>query len=651
MAEQKVRIKYVSIYDDKGSKKAEKGLKTVNKEAKITTQTMEKIGGAITAAFGAQLITKTVRGLVNVNLQLLEVGARAQGVQKAFNLIAGADLSQLRDSVKGTVSDLTLMESAVKADKFGIPIQKMGSLLQFAAQSAKDTGENVDMLASKISTAIGRKSLLILDDFGITASQIKKELGGMSAEAASVEQLTDAVLRISEATMKNADTAFDSADAYNKLLATVENVKLQGGGLLVNSKELKETIEDLTSTIVTNAPGILNFVTDWGKGAIKLANTFTKIAVALGETYGLIDENAGKSQVQLQTELVSGLRDEVNERKAALKELNTGYNWQMKNRTAESAKIQEQIDLLEGKIRFEQMLLNDAINLSKAEDKLAKAKNDNLQKEADKKKALAIAEEKALKRQIELEKEKSKAKGYTGDVSTNPLFKQGNLGFGGGLFNAESQRIGDFGNALYGSMYGIDTTQGSMTDEQKQQVEQDRKDAEDKQRQLQLEQQQAYYSASIDIVNSSQYAMLDTITFFADQSIATFTNMSQSVINSIITIMQNMQTMQAGSGGFSGIGALGLIGAGIGLIGGIASALTQENEPAQLPAYTGVSSDGITASAGGTNTSTQKAIKPQQTINNYFTTTLSAGNVVGEGGMRELATTITDHQKEMARFA
>ena len=370
MAEKKATVKINA--DTKGFKKGlqetQKGLKGVQKETKLSSEAFSKLGATFTGIFGAQLITKTVSGLASINKELFDIGVKAQGVSKAFNNIAGSSIEELREATKGTVSDLQLMQSAVKGSKFGIDAQKMPELLKFAGQAAKDMGEDVGVLSEKISTAIGRKSLLILDDFGITATQVKAALGGMSAEAATVDQLTDAVLKIAEGQMQNYTNTLDAADAYNVLLSTIENVKLEGGEMLTNNQELKETIESLTNTIISNAPAILSFITDWGKGAIKIADYMAEIAGFWADVFG----GDNRSDIETQIDVVSDLNEKLKMQKKFLEDLkgNEIYN----ATKAEINNAKKAVEETNKEYTRQQMILNNLVNLKKAESKLEEAK-------------------------------------------------------------------------------------------------------------------------------------------------------------------------------------------------------------------------------------------------------------------------------------
>lgn len=626
---------------DKQLDKTDKSLKETDKQTGLATQGFQKMGAAITAAVGTQMITRVVSGLTSMNMELLEVGVRAQGVQKAFGNIADADLSDLRTAVKGTVSDLTLMESAVKADKFGIPVQKMGDLLKFAAQSAKDTGENVDMLASKISVAIGRKSLMILDDFGITAAQITKELGGMSAQAASVEQLTDAVLRISQATMKNADTTFDTADAYNTLLATIENIKMEGGDMLTDSEELKDTIMQLTSTITTNAPAILKFITDWGIGAAKIATYMAEVA---GFWSDVFTNNDTQKSMQIQ-EVINATENLNKVREESAKQIAKIQRLERQGKTVVNAKtIQDQakaeIKAAEDNVRRQQMLLNGLIRTENAEAKFDKAKNERLRNEDEAKKKAAQAEEERLKR-LELLKKQAAINEKERIKALNSL-SMGDVGAGLSAMNAPS--ISQIGENLdqnsiaqiAGKEAGYDAFITDFnTKIEKMEIE--RAELIEKAQIAEMEQRQVYFDSVENIISSSQTAMVDSINFFANKSIETFTQMSTSIIASTTSILKSLGDMGAGGGlfgtGSSLLGGLGILGAGIGLVGGVASALMNDDSETIDSGYDAEEPTGLSSSTPSTTVTQQK-----QTVNNYTNITLNTGAYMGdEESLRQTA--------------
>ena len=178
------------------------------------------IGGALAGAFAVngiqQFITETSR-----------LAGQVEGVRVAFDRMAPAGMLQdLRKATRGTVSDLELMQNAVKAGNFGIPLKEMAGLLEFASRRAQETGESVDYLVQSIVTGIGRKSPMILDNLGISTSRLKAEFKGAAIEAQSIADVTAAVAKIAKEEMSKAGSAtITAADAAAQVTANMTNLQ------------------------------------------------------------------------------------------------------------------------------------------------------------------------------------------------------------------------------------------------------------------------------------------------------------------------------------------------------------------------------------------------------------------------------------------
>jgi len=196
-----------------------KGMEDAGKKTDKFGGIVNKIGPLIAGAFAVdklkQFITKAI-----------ELASKAEGIELAFNRLGDPKLLQgLRDSVKGTVSDVELMQKAVQAKNLGVPIQELGKLFEFATQRASDTGESVDYLVNSIVTGIGRKSPLILDNLGISAIALKDNLNGVGLGAASVGQVAEAVGKIIDKEMGNAESAtLTFKQSTDQLSASWDNV-------------------------------------------------------------------------------------------------------------------------------------------------------------------------------------------------------------------------------------------------------------------------------------------------------------------------------------------------------------------------------------------------------------------------------------------
>lgn len=146
-------------------------------------------GLGIGAGFGiVGLISGAVSGIKDIITDASRLAAEAEGVERAFSRLNRPDLlADLRVATKGTVSDLELMKQAVQFNNFGLPIEMLGTALEFARRRAAETGQSIDYLVQSIVTGIGRQSPLILDNLGINAKRVSDEFKrtGDFAQAAS----------------------------------------------------------------------------------------------------------------------------------------------------------------------------------------------------------------------------------------------------------------------------------------------------------------------------------------------------------------------------------------------------------------------------------------------------------------------------------
>ena len=126
-----------------------KGLQKATSQAEKSLGKFDKsitsIGKTLAGVFAA-------RELINFGKEAITLAARIEGVEKAFKGLDGVALSGLRAATKGTVTDMRLMQSAVQARNFKIPLEQLGGFFEFATQRASETGESVDHLVNSIIT-------------------------------------------------------------------------------------------------------------------------------------------------------------------------------------------------------------------------------------------------------------------------------------------------------------------------------------------------------------------------------------------------------------------------------------------------------------------------------------------------------------------
>jgi hypothetical protein len=219
-----------------------KALKDTSGNLKSFTTGIQQIAGSIGIAFGVQQIAA-------FGLEISKLAGEAKGVEAAFDRLPNSIrlMSELKDATGGTVSELELMKRAVQASNFDISLGALPKLLQFATLRAQQTGQSVDYLVDSIVTGIGRKSKLILDNLGISATQLSAEFNGASLEAQSVADVTEAVGRIAEKALVNmAEFSENASTKLQRLGASWDNLKVSIGKAANESGLLGKTVSGFT---------------------------------------------------------------------------------------------------------------------------------------------------------------------------------------------------------------------------------------------------------------------------------------------------------------------------------------------------------------------------------------------------------------------
>ena len=145
-----------------------KGIKQSEGQLSSFKGVVGKIGGAIAGAF-------TVDKIVQFTKEAYKLAGQAQGVYNAFSRLNRPGLlNDLKEATRGTIDELQLMQTAVRANNFKIPLDQLATYLRFATDRAIETGESVDYLVNSLVLGIGRKSPLILDNLSISTVRLRK---------------------------------------------------------------------------------------------------------------------------------------------------------------------------------------------------------------------------------------------------------------------------------------------------------------------------------------------------------------------------------------------------------------------------------------------------------------------------------------------
>lgn len=198
---------------------------------------------ALGASIGAAFVVDAIRDFA---MESINLASQAEGVKAAFDRLNDPMLlNKLQEATAGTVSDLKLMQTAVKAQNFRIPMDTLAKGLEFAQRRAQATGESVDYMVDSFVTGLGRKSVMILDNLGISASELKEKMEGGATMAEAVGKIMD------EEFARAGDRVVTTSMKIDQQKASIENLKTEiGQGLMpvyegfldLTNKFLKATI-------------------------------------------------------------------------------------------------------------------------------------------------------------------------------------------------------------------------------------------------------------------------------------------------------------------------------------------------------------------------------------------------------------------------
>lgn len=207
--------------------------------------------------FGGNVMTKLagvgvgfVADLGEAVKQSVELAKQGEGVRLAFERLGRGDILQgLREATHGTVTDLELMKAAVKFNDFKLPVEELGTMLAFAQQKAKDTGQSIDYMVDSIVTGLGRKSLMILDNLGLSAAEIKEKM----KETGDMTKAVGAIIR--EQMSKAGDYVETAADRATKADVQLKNAMEDLGRTF---QPLSDSANDMWTNIKVGALDLLN---------------------------------------------------------------------------------------------------------------------------------------------------------------------------------------------------------------------------------------------------------------------------------------------------------------------------------------------------------------------------------------------------------
>lgn len=338
-----------------------------NKKLAESNNNFSKFTGSLNKLAGALGVAFSVKEISQFAFEAAKLAGEAEGVEAAFDRLPNSTalMNELRDATHDTVSELELMKRSVQAANFGISLEALPKLLEFAALRAQQTGQSVDYLVDSIITGIGRKSPLILDNLGISAVALKEKLGDVSVAAASVGDVADAVGKIASDQLEQmGEFSENTATSVQSLSAAWEGLTVAVGNFL-NKSGFAEGVEEiadvfrffsgeykLTKKEVDSAIRQLYALREAAKqaGDQKEVVRLTQYIADLASAYGLLKdkpiEEVNKAQQDL-TRTLEVLKAELDDLNKQFETTDIKDKRELKNIGDKIIALQEQIKTLE----------------------------------------------------------------------------------------------------------------------------------------------------------------------------------------------------------------------------------------------------------------------------------------------------------------
>ena len=215
---------------DDANKSAFQTPKALNESAAATKSLAGQFGQLFTAV-KLVLTAGLIKEIATTAIEMAKLSGNVEGVSRAFNRAfpdAESVLFRLRKATRGTVDDFQLMQRTLQATNLGVAVEQLPVLFEFAAARAQQTGESVDYLVDSIVRGIGRKSILVLDNLGLSATRLKEQFNGASLASQSVADVTKGVAAIAAVELqKMGGYAETSATQVDQLTTSFTKLRIE----------------------------------------------------------------------------------------------------------------------------------------------------------------------------------------------------------------------------------------------------------------------------------------------------------------------------------------------------------------------------------------------------------------------------------------
>lgn len=250
-------------------KGAKKEIQEVEEQTKKSSKSMfEKLTSAANGFNEIKDAASAIIGkIVDVGKKIVEMAAHGSALmqmEKAFHGLAtqagltGDQIDEVKDKLRNAtmnmVADADLIKQANTAMLLGIDINKFHELAEVARAASIATGQDMGFMLESITTGVGRMSVEILDNLGIT-------------------------VKLEEVYQKHAATLGKNAEALSdveKKQAVLNAVMVQGKKLIEATGATDKVFIPLTARLGQVRAAFQNMTDDISKGLTPVLNVLTR---------------------------------------------------------------------------------------------------------------------------------------------------------------------------------------------------------------------------------------------------------------------------------------------------------------------------------------------------------------------------------------
>lgn len=223
------------------------------------------LGEAMMGALGGYVGLRGVIKLEQLAVEMGQVGAQAERMEQSFRSLAGSDatrmLEELRETSRGTISDMNLMTAANRAMMLGVTqdTETMTRLMEIAMVRGRAMGLSTQQAFSDLVTGLGRASPMILDNLGIvtggerTFSEYAATLGKTADELTEVEKKQALLNKVMQES--NETAVPDAMEAFERYAAQRERLGIAFGKGLGAEGGLVSGLVDIGATLLGGLAG------------------------------------------------------------------------------------------------------------------------------------------------------------------------------------------------------------------------------------------------------------------------------------------------------------------------------------------------------------------------------------------------------------